>query len=56
MGEGERLLQVQGYADALRHPDLVALIEHGPIGRIALTYLEWAGPEIEARSRSLDAD
>ena len=47
MGEGERLLQVQGYADALRHPDLVALIEHGPIGRIALTYLEWAGPEIE---------
>jgi hypothetical protein len=47
MGEGERLLQVQGYVDALRHPELVALIERGPLGRIALAYLEWAGPEIE---------
>jgi hypothetical protein len=47
MGHGERLLQVKGYVDALRHPELVALIERGPLGRIALAYLEWAGPEIQ---------
>jgi hypothetical protein len=36
-------LQRQGYVEALRHPDVIQAIESGPNGRIALTYVEWAG-------------
>lgn len=47
MGAAERALQVQGYVAALRDPEVAALVKRGSRGRIALAYLEWAGPEIE---------
>jgi hypothetical protein len=39
----EALLQREGYVAALRHPDVIHAIENGPLGRIAVTYYEWAG-------------
>jgi hypothetical protein len=39
----EALLQREGYVAALRHPEVVHAIERGPLGRIAVTYYEWAG-------------
>ncbi len=39
----EREVQRNGYAEALRHPDLMRAITAGWTGRIALTYFEWAG-------------
>ncbi len=39
----EAVLQRQGYVQALRHPSVVEAIEHGRLGRIAVTYVEWAG-------------
>ena len=40
----EQRLQRDGYVAALRHPEVVQAIQSGPIGRIAVTYVEWAGP------------
>ncbi|MHA1554717.1 MAG: DUF1194 domain-containing protein, partial [Alphaproteobacteria bacterium] len=40
----ERLLQRDGYVSAFRHADVVRAIEQGLTGRIAVTYVEWAGP------------
>jgi hypothetical protein len=40
----ERTLQRQGYVQALTHPDVLAAIGGGIYGRIALSYVEWAGP------------
>ncbi|MBN9022576.1 MAG: DUF1194 domain-containing protein [Rhizobiales bacterium] len=40
----EQRLQRDGYVAALRHPEVVAAIGSGPAGRIAVTYVEWAGP------------
>lgn len=39
----EGLLQRQGYIDAFTNPKLLQAIRNGPNGRIAVTYLEWAG-------------
>ena len=39
----ERLLQRNGYAAAFRHPELVSAVLSGARGRIAVTYVEWAG-------------
>ena len=39
----EAALVRQGFVDALRHPDVVEAIERGPLGRIAVTYVEWGG-------------
>lgn len=39
----EFLLQRRGYAQALRNPRVLAAIRNGPLGRIALTYVEWSG-------------
>ena len=36
-------IQRRGYAAALISPDVIAAIRSGPLGRIALTYVEWAG-------------
>jgi len=44
MDYDEQQLQRDGYVEALRHPEVVAAIQSGPIGRIAVTYVEWAGP------------
>lgn len=39
----EARLQREGYIAALRHPRVIAAIQGGMFGRIALTYVEWAG-------------
>ena len=39
----EAQLQRDGYLKALVHPKVVEAIKSGPIGRIAVTYIEWAG-------------
>lgn len=43
MDEEEQRLQRDGYVAAIRHPEVVEAIGSGMNGRIALTYLEWAG-------------
>lgn len=44
MDYDEQQLQRDGYVEALRHPEVIQAIESGPIGRIAIIYVEWAGP------------
>jgi len=44
----EQRLQRDGYVEALRHPEVVQAIQSGLIGRIAVTYVEWAGPVHQA--------
>jgi len=41
-------LQRIGYARALVHPDVLKAIGSGPHKAIALTFVEWSGPGIEA--------
>lgn len=43
----EQELQRDGYAAAFRHPEVLAAIASGPLGRIAVTYVEWGGPDIQ---------
>jgi hypothetical protein len=43
MDSEEQRLQREGYIAALRHPEVIAAIQSGPVGRIAITYLEWSG-------------
>jgi len=40
--EEEARRQRDGYVTALAHPDVINAIEGGPIGRIAVIYVEWA--------------
>jgi hypothetical protein len=40
----EQELQRNGYAQAISHPDVIAAIQGGLLQRIAVTYVEWAGP------------
>jgi Protein of unknown function (DUF1194) len=40
--EDEARRQREGYVAALAHPDVISAIEGGPLGRIAVTYVEWA--------------
>jgi len=40
-------LQREGYVSALTHPDVVNAITGGRHGEIALTYVEWAGPDTQ---------
>jgi Protein of unknown function (DUF1194) len=42
----EQELQRDGYAAAFRHPEVLAAIASGPLGRIGVTYVEWAGPGV----------
>lgn len=42
-------LQREGYARALMHPEVLRLIRRGPYGAIAVTFVEWSGPEINTR-------
>jgi hypothetical protein len=39
----EAALQRRGFAHALRHPHVIEAIRRGRFGRIAVTYVEWAG-------------
>ncbi|MEM8752664.1 MAG: DUF1194 domain-containing protein [Pseudomonadota bacterium] len=43
MSPRELEIQRRGYAEALASDEVVSAIENGPLGRIALTYVEWAG-------------
>ncbi len=45
----EFALQRMGYARALMHPDVLAAIARGPHRAIALTFVEWSGPEINTQ-------
>jgi hypothetical protein len=42
--EGETSLQRLGYIAAFRDKRVSAAIHNGPIGRIAITYVEWSSP------------
>lgn len=44
MDYDEQLLQRSGYVEAIKHPEVMAAIRGGLLGRIAVTYFEWAGP------------
>jgi hypothetical protein len=48
MSRDELRVQRQGYVAAMRHPDVVDAITSGPLGRVAIVYLEWAGPGDQA--------
>ena len=39
----EAKLQREGYVAALAHPKVIDAITHGPLGHIAVIYVEWAG-------------
>ncbi len=43
----EQRLQRQGYIEALAHPEVLAAVQRGFLGRVALTYFEWGGPIIQ---------
>lgn len=43
MDEEEQRLQKAGYAEAITSPEVLAAIARGPLGRIAVSYVEWAG-------------
>ncbi len=44
MDTSEQQLQRDGYVAAFHHPDVIQAIQSGALGRIAVTYFEWAGP------------
>ena len=44
MDEDEHTLQRRGYVAAFHHPQVINAITSGFLGRIAVTYVEWAGP------------
>jgi len=48
MDPEEQRLQRGGYIAALRDPDVLKGIQSGSQGRIAVTYIEWAGPQVQA--------
>lgn len=47
MDPDEQRLQRDGYIAAFRDPNILKAIKAGPHGRIAVTYIEWAGPAIQ---------
>ncbi|BCH00319.1 hypothetical protein MesoLj131b_23180 [Mesorhizobium sp. 131-2-5] len=44
MSSAEQRVQRDGYVEAFRHADIARAIKSGERGRIAVLYLEWAGP------------
>lgn len=44
MTPDELEMQRRGYAEAIASPDVLEAVQNGPLGRIAVTYVEWAGP------------
>jgi hypothetical protein len=44
----EQAIQRQGYVEAFTHPEVAGAIRSGPYGRIAVAYVEWAGPGAQA--------
>jgi hypothetical protein len=47
MDPDEQQLQREGYVAAITHPEVIAAIGSGARKRIALAYVEWAGPEVQ---------
>ncbi|WP_395018416.1 DUF1194 domain-containing protein [Dongia sp.] len=47
MDPDEQQLQRDGYRAALTHPDVIAAIGSGARRKIALSYIEWAGPAVQ---------
>ncbi len=47
MDPEEQELQRQGFVEAFRSPLVHNAISSGMLGRIAVAYLEWAGPTIQ---------
>lgn len=47
MSPNELEIQRRGYAEALRSPEVAEAVRGGMLGRIALTYVEWAGGQYE---------
>ncbi len=47
MDPDEQKLQRDGYVGAFRDPNIVNAIRAGQRGRIAVTYFEWAGPQVQ---------
>lgn len=47
MDMDEQNLQRDGYVAAFRHKDVIEAIASGPSGRIAVSYVEWAGPAFQ---------
>lgn len=43
MDPDEAALVRLGFVHAMRHPDVIHAIARGPLGRIAVTYVEWGG-------------
>jgi hypothetical protein len=43
MDPDEQQLQRNGYVEAFRHRDVINALMSGPEGKIAVTYMEWAG-------------
>jgi hypothetical protein len=48
MDEEEHAVQRAGYVAAIRHPDFARAIRTGAYQRLAVTYVEWAGPALQA--------
>jgi hypothetical protein len=47
MDADEQLLQREGYIAAFLHPEVISAIQGGFLGRIAVTYVEWAGATLQ---------
>ncbi|MBZ9655258.1 DUF1194 domain-containing protein [Phyllobacterium lublinensis] len=43
----ELRIQRQGYVDAFHAPALIDAIQSGPVGKIAVTYVEWGGSAVQ---------
>src|SRR3954452_16624034 len=48
MDRDEQELQRTGYVEAFRNAEVIAAIGQGVHGRIAVTYVEWAGPSSQS--------
>ncbi|WP_246737334.1 DUF1194 domain-containing protein [Nordella sp. HKS 07] len=47
MDADEQALQRNGYIQAFRHQEVIDALSSGPYGRIAVSYVEWAGPSFQ---------
>ncbi len=47
MDQREQLVQRTGYVDAFQSPSVIGAILSGPLGRIAVTYVEWGGNAVQ---------
>ncbi len=52
----ELRLQRTGYVEAFRRPEIVRAVRTGPLGRIAVTYVEWGGKAIQVLPWTLIED